>query len=80
MTAVLEPDVYTASFTADGWFRTGDAARLDPDGFHRIVGRQSSDLIKTGGYRVGAGEANAAILIRAAAAYFPFGKASRYAW
>ena len=50
------------SFTADGWFRTGDVAEIDPDGSHRIVGRASADLIKTGGYRVGAGEVEGALL------------------
>jgi fatty acid CoA ligase FadD36 len=50
------------SWTEDGWFRTGDAAVLDAAGYHRIVGRRSSDLIKTGGYRVGAGEVEAALL------------------
>ena len=43
-------------FTPDGWFRTGDAAVIGPDGYHRIVGRASTDLIKSGGYRIGAGE------------------------
>ena len=32
------------------------------DGWHRIVGRQSTDLIKTGGFRIGAGEVEAALL------------------
>ena len=32
------------------------------DGYVRIVGRRSTDLIKTGGYRVGAGEIEAALL------------------
>ena len=40
----------------DGWFVTGDAAVVDGGGFHRIVGRTSIDIIKTGGYKVGAGE------------------------
>ena len=44
------------------WFRTGDAAVVGPDGFHRIVGRQSSDIIKTGGFKVGAGEVESALL------------------
>ena len=44
------------------WFRTGDAAVIDADGFHRIVGRQSLDIIKTGGYKVGAGEVETALL------------------
>ncbi|OYO03377.1 acyl-CoA synthetase [Enemella evansiae] len=50
------------SFTADGWFATGDLAAIDADGFHRIVGRASVDLIKSGGYRVGAGEVETALL------------------
>ncbi|WP_235486041.1 acyl-CoA synthetase, partial [Frankia sp. AvcI1] len=56
------PEVTADTFTADGWFRTGDAAVIAPDGHHRIVGRRSTDLIKSGGYRVGAGEVEAAIL------------------
>lgn len=50
------PDATAESFTADGWYRTGDAAVIDHDGMHRIVGRESVDLIKSGGYRIGAGE------------------------
>ncbi|MGH3738805.1 MAG: AMP-binding protein, partial [Micromonosporaceae bacterium] len=49
-------------FTDDGWFPTGDAASIDPDGTHRIVGRISTDLIKSGGYRIGAGEVEEALL------------------
>ena len=56
------PAATAESFTADGWFRTGDAAVIDPTGTHRIVGRESVDLIKTGGYRVGAGEIETALL------------------
>lgn len=48
--------------TPDGWIRTGDAACVDPEGWHRIVGRASTDLIKSGGYRIGAGEVEAALL------------------
>ncbi|MFC8936242.1 acyl-CoA synthetase [Rhodococcus sp. NPDC057135] len=50
------PDDTARSFTDDGWFVTGDLAVRDPSGFHRIVGRASTDLIKSGGYRIGAGE------------------------
>ncbi|MDO9458388.1 AMP-binding protein [Nocardioides sp.] len=46
----------------DGWFSTGDLAVRDADGWHRIVGRESTDLIKTGGYRVGSGEVEAVLL------------------
>jgi fatty acid CoA ligase FadD36 len=51
-----------APLTPDGWFDTGDAAEVDVDGRHRIVGRTRDDLIKSGGYRVGAGEIEAALL------------------
>ncbi|HEX2285831.1 MAG TPA: acyl-CoA synthetase [Mycobacterium sp.] len=56
------PDATAEAFDADGWYRTGDAAVIDADGMHRIVGRESVDLIKTGGFRVGAGEIEAALL------------------
>jgi fatty acid CoA ligase FadD36 len=51
-----------AGWTDDGWFRTGDAAVLEDDGRFRIVGRMSVDLIKSGGYRIGAGEVENALL------------------
>jgi fatty acid CoA ligase FadD36 len=60
------PDATAASTVAGGWFVTGDAATIGPDGFHRIVGRKSTDIIKTGGYKVGAGEVEAALLDHAA--------------
>jgi fatty acid CoA ligase FadD36 len=53
------PDV---PFTADGWFDTGDAVVVDAIGNHRIVGRTKDDLIKSGGYRIGAGEIEAVLL------------------
>lgn len=49
-------------FTNDGWVRTGDVACVAPDGWHRVVGRESTDLIKSGGFRIGAGEVEAALL------------------
>ena len=57
-----QPEVTAASYSDDGWFVTGDAATIGPDGFHRIVGRASIDIIKTGGYKVGAGEVEGALL------------------
>ncbi|CAL9594505.1 acyl-CoA synthetase [Streptomyces sp. enrichment culture] len=56
------PDATTAAFTADGFFRTGDMAVRDPDGYVRIVGRKATDLIKSGGYKIGAGEIENALL------------------
>jgi malonyl-CoA/methylmalonyl-CoA synthetase len=54
------PDATREAFR-DGWFRTGDIATRAADGYVRIVGRRSSDLIKSGGYRIGAGEIEAAL-------------------
>ena len=56
------PDATAEAFDTDGWYRTGDAAVVDGDGMHRIVGRESVDLIKSGGYRVGAGEIETVLL------------------
>ncbi|WP_054816342.1 acyl-CoA synthetase [Nocardia arizonensis] len=56
------PEVTAESWTEDGWFRTGDVAAIDPEGFHRIVGRESVDLVKSGGYRIGAGEVETVLL------------------
>nr|WP_202477551.1 acyl-CoA synthetase [Streptomyces sp. SID5470] len=56
------PDATAAAFTSDGWFRTGDMAVRDADGYVRIVGRKATDLIKSGGYKIGAGEIENALL------------------
>ena len=37
----------------DGWFRTGDVA-TEENGYYRLLGRMSVDIIKTGGYKVSA--------------------------
>jgi len=46
------PDATRDAFR-DGWFRTGDLGRLE-DGYYRILGRSSVDIIKTGGFKVSA--------------------------
>jgi fatty acid CoA ligase FadD36 len=56
------PDATAATFADDGWFRTGDIATIDDSGMHSIVGRANVDLIKSGGYRIGAGEVEDALL------------------
>jgi malonyl-CoA/methylmalonyl-CoA synthetase len=49
------PDATDAAFH-EGWFRTGDMGVRAEDGQLRIVGRRATDLIKSGGYKIGAGE------------------------
>ena len=44
------------------WFHTGDLGTMSADGWVRVLGRKSTDLIKTGGFRVGAGEIEACLL------------------
>lgn len=61
-TAYLNRPDATAEALRDGWFFTGDLAARAPDGYYRIVGRRSTDLIKTAGYKVGAGEVETALL------------------
>ncbi|MGH3930463.1 MAG: AMP-binding protein [Pseudonocardiaceae bacterium] len=55
------PDA-TAQAMRGGWFRTGDVATRGPDGYLRLVGRRATDLIKSGGYKIGAGEIENALL------------------
>ena len=59
---LFRSEATAAAFDTEGWYRTGDVAVVDADGMHRIVGRESVDLIKSGGFRVGAGEIEAALL------------------
>ncbi len=44
----------TESAFRDGWFRTGDIASLERGGSYRILGRESVDIIKSGGYKISA--------------------------
>jgi malonyl-CoA/methylmalonyl-CoA synthetase len=56
------PDATAAAHTADGWFATGDIGRWSDSGALVIVGRSATDLIKSGGYKIGAGEIENALL------------------
>ncbi|WP_436838619.1 class I adenylate-forming enzyme family protein [Nocardia nova] len=47
-------------FDADGWFHTGDLARMDPDGFVYFLGRRGA-MIKTAGANVAPAEVEKAI-------------------
>jgi malonyl-CoA/methylmalonyl-CoA synthetase len=46
------PEATAEAFRGE-WFRTGDVAVVE-DGYYRILGRRSVDIIKTGGYKVSA--------------------------
>ena len=46
------PDISAKAFV-DGWFRTGDVAVETSDGY-RLLGRESVDILKTGGEKVSA--------------------------
>ncbi|MBC6368002.1 acyl-CoA synthetase [Algoriphagus sp. AK58] len=48
-----KPEATVKSFTSDGWFKTGDIAVIE-DGYYRILGRDSVDIIKSGGYKISA--------------------------
>jgi malonyl-CoA/methylmalonyl-CoA synthetase len=50
----------TASAFVDGWFRTGDVAVREPEGY-RLLGRASVDIIKSGGEKVSALEVEEAL-------------------
>jgi malonyl-CoA/methylmalonyl-CoA synthetase len=48
-----KPEATAKEFTADGWFKTGDVAIVE-EGYYRIMGRNSVDIIKSGGYKISA--------------------------
>jgi malonyl-CoA/methylmalonyl-CoA synthetase len=48
-----KPEATKESFTPDDWFKTGDTAVLE-DGYYKILGRTSIDIIKSGGYKISA--------------------------
>jgi malonyl-CoA/methylmalonyl-CoA synthetase len=56
------PKATEESFTADGWFRTGDIVSVDADGYYTILGRASVDILKIGGYKISALEIESALL------------------
>jgi len=51
----LDPALNARAFDADGWFRTGDLATMDEDGYLRILGR-AKDVIVRGGENISAKE------------------------
>jgi len=67
MDGYLRSDDETRAVLREGWFRTGDLARISPAGFVTIVGRKK-ELILRGGYSVVPGEVEAALLAHPAVA------------
>ena len=54
-------DEATRESFKDGWFCTGDVAVVE-DGYYRIMGRSSVDIIKSGGYKLSALEIEGVLL------------------
>jgi acetyl-CoA synthetase len=55
-----DPEATRAKFRGD-WALTGDLGRQDEDGYFWFVGR-ADDVIKSGGYRIGPGEVEEALM------------------
>jgi long-chain acyl-CoA synthetase len=67
MDGYLDSPEETRAVFDDGWFRTGDLARVTNDGYVAIVGRQR-ERIKRGGYSVFPAEVEAVVLAHPAVA------------
>ncbi|WP_339651188.1 acyl-CoA synthetase [uncultured Maribacter sp.] len=48
-----KPEATSEAFTNDGWFKSGDIAIFDVDSY-QILGRNSVDIIKSGGFKISA--------------------------
>jgi fatty acid CoA ligase FadD36/malonyl-CoA/methylmalonyl-CoA synthetase len=65
---VNRPEATRAALTDDGWLRSGDLGAWDDRAGLQLFGRIATDLIKTGGFKVGAGEVEDALLAHPAVA------------
>ncbi len=54
-------EVYWKEFEKQGWYKTGDSAHVDEDGYFWIIGR-IDDVIKVSGYRLGTAEVESALV------------------
>ncbi len=52
---------YWKQFEKQGWYLTGDSARIDEDGYFWIIGRMD-DVLKVSGYRLGSAEIESALV------------------
>ena len=59
-TSYLDDPEATAAARHDGWLRTGDLGRIDPDGLLTLLGR-SREMIISGGYNIYPAEVEAAL-------------------
>jgi len=48
-------ETYWSKYAKQGWYLTGDSAKMDEDGYYWIIGRVD-DVIKVSGYRLGTAE------------------------
>ncbi|NOZ62104.1 MAG: acetate--CoA ligase [Calditrichaeota bacterium] len=54
-------EVYWKEYEKQGWYKAGDSARIDKDGYVWIIGR-IDDVIKVSGYRLGSAEIESALV------------------
>ncbi len=54
-------EIYWKDYEKQGWYKTGDSARIDDDGYVWIIGR-IDDVIKVSGYRLGTAEIESALV------------------
>ena len=54
-------ETYWQEFEKQGWYKAGDSARIDEDGYYWIIGR-IDDVIKVSGYRLGSAEIESALV------------------
>jgi acetyl-CoA synthetase len=54
-------ETYWKDYKKQGWYKAGDSARVDKDGYYWIIGR-IDDVIKVSGYRLGTAEIESALV------------------
>ncbi len=54
-------ETYWEEYKAKGWYKAGDSARIDEDGYIWVIGR-IDDVIKVSGYRLGTAEVESALV------------------
>ncbi|MEZ5071114.1 MAG: acetate--CoA ligase [Bacteroidales bacterium] len=58
---------YWTQYKKQGWYLTGDSAKMDEDGYVWIIGR-NDDVLKVSGYRLGSAEIESALVSHPAVA------------